>query len=294
MPVAKTKINSNLEVAATPLAPVEEKKEEKKNCCSFKCGSTCCQQNPGRKILLTLVGILLAYVIIWVGTMIRNNLQEYYFIGKMDRSERMITLDAQGKVTVKPDLGVTTMGMIAEAKTVAEAQTKNTEVMNKLITELKALGVEEKDIQTANYNVYPQYDYTDGKSVLNGYQVNQNITIKIRDLSKADQILGLAGQVGANSVSGLQFTFDDDEVYRAQAREDALKKISEKVQILSGQLGVSFTNVVSYNEYSGDGGYYPVRYASEAVGLGGGGSAPSIQSGANDVVMNVNVTFAIR
>ena len=61
---------------------------------------------------------------------------------------------------------------------------------------LKELGVESKDIQTANYNVYPQYDYTDGKSALKGYQVSQNVTVKIRNLDKADQILGLAGEVG--------------------------------------------------------------------------------------------------
>lgn len=261
------------------------------------CGKYCCGcggHHVVKKILVTLVAILLVYFIVLVGTMIRNNMQKYYFIGKADKSERMITVEAQGKVTIKPDIGLTTMGMVAEAKTVAEAQKKNTEVMNKLINSLKSLGVVEKDIQTANYNVYPQYDYTDGKSVLKGYQVSQNVTIKIRDLNKADQILGLAGEVGANSVSSLQFTFDDDEAYKTHARDLALKKIAEKAQVLAQQLGVKFGKVVSYNEYGGDNGIYPMKYAESGMGIGGGAPTPSIQPGSNDVVMNVMVTFEIK
>ncbi len=287
MPVTKT--NGNGKIAEAP------EMEKKSACCSGQSKSACGGAHQViKKIMVTLLGILLVYVIVLVGTMIRNNMQKFNFIGKADRSERMITVEAQGKVTVKPDLAVTTMGMVAEAKTVVEAQKKNTEVMNKLIASLKNLGVEEKDIQTANYNVYPQYDYTDGKSVLKGYQVSQNVTIKIRDLAKADQILGLAGEVGANTVSSLQFTFDDEEVYKVQARDLALKKIVEKAQVLANQLGVLFGKVVSYNEYTGDSGYYPMKYAS-SIGMGGAAeSAPAIQPGSNEVVMNVNVTFEIK
>ena len=124
----------------------------KKESCS--CSSSCGCGHFGRKIMWTLAGILLAYVIILVGTMIRNNLQKYNYIGQADRPERTITVQGTGKVTVKPDIAVTTMGVISSAKTVAEAQQKNTEIMNKLIEKVKALGIEEKDIQTTNYIFY--------------------------------------------------------------------------------------------------------------------------------------------
>jgi hypothetical protein len=288
MPVMKTSGSGLPKMAEAPMM-------EKKSCCGMpNMGHHCCGHNVGRRLVFTLVGILLAYVIVLVGTMIRNNMQEFYYIGKMDKNERLVTLDAQGKVTVKPDLGVTTIGMTSDAKTVAEAQKNNTEVMNKLLARLKQLGIQEKDIQTANYNVYPQYDYTNNGSVLKGYQVSQNVTIKIRDLTKADQVLGLAGEVGANSVSGLQFTFDDNEVYKAEARTEALKKITEKAKILAKQLNVNFVNVVSYNEYSGDNAVYPMAYAKDAMGMGGAAPSPEIQVGTNDVIMNVNVTFEIR
>ena len=247
-----------------------------------------------RRIMLTFVGILLVYLIIFVGTLIRNNLQKYNYIGRADRAERTITIQGTGKVTAKPDIAVTSMGMISSAKTVSEAQQKNTTIMNKLIEKLKALGIDAKDIQTTNYNIYPQYDYLQDKGqVLRGYEVNQSVTIKIRDLTKANQVLALAGEVGTNNVSGLQFTIDDNEVYKAEARKLALDKIVEKAQTLTSLLGVRVVGVASYNEYEGGGGVYPMKaYADSAIGMGGG--VPAVESGSTDVVINASVTLEIR
>ncbi|MEK7084854.1 MAG: SIMPL domain-containing protein [Patescibacteria group bacterium] len=247
------------------------------------------------KIFLTLFGILLVYLIVLLGTVIRNNLEKYYYIGQAEKPERMITLDAEGKVTVAPDVSMTTMGMIAKGKTVAEAQEKNSAVMNALIERLKGLGVEEKDIQTANYNIYPQYNYTEAEGqVLTGYEVHQSVMVKIRDVSRADTILGLAGEVGANAVSGLQFTFDDDEAYKAEARQIALEALAEKARAISEALGVRMIGIVSYAEYEGGRGGYPppMPFLKEMEGIGG--AAPDIEAGSQEVVMNVSVTFEIR
>ena len=245
-----------------------------------------------RKIFLTLFSILVAYMIFLVGTMIRNNIEEDYHIGFADRQERTITLDAQAKVTASPDIAITTIGMIADGSTVAEAQEKNTTVVNNLIARLKELGVDEKDIQTTNYDIYPQYNYTeeDGR-ILEGYEVSQNVQIKIRNLDKANSALALAGEVGANSVSGLQFTIDDREVYRTEARNKALDKVFKKAKELSYSLGVNLVSVVSYNEFEtgGDFGTQPAFERAYAFTAG-----PEVEAGSMDVWMNVGVTFEIR
>lgn len=257
------------------------------------CGGGCRCGDFGRKIIWTLVGILLAYLVIFVGTLIRNNLQKYNFIGRADRAERTIAIQGTGKVTAKPDIAVTSMGMISSAKTVSEAQQKNTTIMNKLIEKLKGLGIDAKDIQTTNYNIYPQYDYLQDKGqVLRGYEVNQSVTIKIRDLTKANQVLALAGEVGTNNVSGLQFTIDDDEVYKAEARKLAMDKIAEKAKTLTGLLGVKIVGIVSYSEYEGGNGVYPMK--AYVDGIGGGGGVPAIEAGSNEVVINASVTLEIR
>ncbi len=115
------------------------------------CGSDFCH-----KIIWTLFGILIAYGIVFMGTLIRNNLQKYYFIGRMDRAERTIQIDGEGKVTAIPDLGVGAMGTITRADTLAGAQSKSTETMKQLTEKLGALGIAPADIQTTAYNIYPR------------------------------------------------------------------------------------------------------------------------------------------
>lgn len=262
------------------------------------CGNANCHCGEfGKKLIWTLFGILLAYCIVFLGTVVRNNMQKYNFIGKADKMERMITIDAKGKVTAKPDIAVVSLGMNTDAVTVADAQKKNTEVMNKLIAKVKELGVAEDDIKTANYNIYPQYDYTDGGSKLKGYQVSQSVDVKIRNLDNANKILAIAGEVGANNVGGLQFTIDDREVYKAQARKEAMDKLAIKAKEISQSLGVRLVSIVSYNEYEDTGDNYPVYAMSKSMGMGGSAEAvpaPEIQTGSMDVSLNVNVTFEIR
>ncbi|PIR03000.1 MAG: hypothetical protein COV60_02705 [Candidatus Magasanikbacteria bacterium CG11_big_fil_rev_8_21_14_0_20_43_7] len=246
------------------------------------------------RIFITLFGILLVYAIFWMGTLIRNNIESYAHIGQADRQERMITIDAEAKVTATPDIAMTTIGMVATGTSVNEAQQANTTVMNTLISRLGELDIAEDDIQTAQYNIYPQYNYTSEEGrILEGYEVSQSVTIKIRDLTNANNVIALAGEVGANSVGGLQFTIDDRDVYRQEATTKALEKVYTKARSLSSSLGVKLISVVSYNEYEVGGGGYDMYKSYDAVGMGGT-PAPDIQAGSTDVVMHTSVTFEIR
>ncbi len=280
-----------------PVKKTNTEEQKKHDCCfSQECGNTFLRsvyaQDFARKILWTLLGILLLYSIVLLGTLIRNNLQKYNFIGKADIQPRTITVEGVGEVTAHPDIAMTSVGMVAEAATVAEAQQKNTQVMNSLIEKLKALGVSSDDIQTMSYNVYPQYDYPEGGQVLRGYSVSQDLQVKIRDLAKANQVLALAGEVGATNVGGLQFTVDERDTYIAEAREEALKKVGEKMKALSQSLGVRAVRISGYNEYEqGTSGPMPMM---REMAFGDVGALPTIEAGTTDVVLNVQVTFEIR
>lgn len=250
----------------------------------------CYYTDACRKIFITLIGILLVYVIVFVATLIRNNLKTYHSIGMADKAERTIMIEAQGKVTAAPDVAVTSMGAISEGATVAEAQAKNNEVMNALTSKLKQLGVAASDVQTNQYNIFPLYNYTEDEGrVLNGYQVSQEVEIKIRNLNKAQAVLALAGEVGANNVSGLTFTVDNREVFKNAARDKALMEIAQKARSISESLGVRMVGISSYNEYEVGGAAGLLR----AEALGGAG-APSVEPGSMDVMMNVSVLFEIR
>lgn len=246
----------------------------------------------GKKLIKTLIGILLVYVIVLVGTQIRNNGKKYFYIGKADKMERTIVVSGFGKVNGNNDIAVTTIGYSNTDKDVAKAQMDNKKVMDQIMSELKSFNIVDKDLQS-NYTIYPDYNYTQQKGQeLVGYKVTNQLTIKIRDLSKIPQILGLAGKYGATEVGGLNFTIDDPENLKMDARAKALSDAKLKAQYLSEKLGVRLGSVVSFNEYEGGTDVYPMKVMS--FGTAEGGGAPeSVSSGSKDVVMNVSVTYEI-
>src|SRR6185503_18916301 len=100
-------------------------------------------------------------------------------------------------------------------------------------------GVDKNDIQTSNYSVQPQYEYQQancppgvlcpqGKQVLTGYEVTQTTTVKVRDTSKAGDLLAGVGKQGASEVSGLTFTFNDPDSVQNMARDNAIAAAKTK------------------------------------------------------------------
>lgn len=241
------------------------------------------------KIILVLLGVLLVYSIIFMGSLIRNNMKKFFYIGKADRTERTIVVNGYGKTTGNNDIAMTTIGYSNTDKDVSKAQADNKKVMDQIYNELKGLGVEERDMQ-GNYTIFPDYNYTqDRGQEFKGYRVTNQLTVKIRDLSKISQILSLAGKYGATEVSGLSFTIDEPENLKADARAKALEDAKQKALYLAQQLGVKLGGVVSYNEYEGS-NYMPLK-AYPQDGMGGGPEATP--GGTNDAIMNVNLTFEI-
>ena len=242
-----------------------------------------------------LLSALLIVGIIWIAGQIRNDLKEHRYIGKPTEIRDTITIGGEGKVTAIPDIAAIEIGVSTEKTDVASAQKENTTKMNAVTKKVKDLGVDEKDIQTTQYNIYPQYDYTNNRQQLRGYQIAQNVRIKIRDLSKIGAILEAATSAGANQVSGVSFTIDDPEKLRQEAREKALDNAREKAKALAGRADVKLGKIVSFSE--SDSGTPPVPYYARAEAFGMGGDmavkTPDIQAGSLEVVVNVNVSYEI-
>jgi len=252
-------------------------------------------RNFSRTFLKVLAGILLVYLIVYLGALTSNKLREFKFIGRAPGLPTNITVDGEGKVTSVPNLATVSVGAVSEKPSVGAAQQENTQKMNKFLAELKKLSIADKDVQTAQYNIYPKYDYTDGKSKLVGYTVSQNVTVKIRDLTKIEAVLSEAGRLELNQVSGLNFTIDDPEDLRAQARAKALANVQKKAASLARGLGVRLVRVVSY--YESPTSQPPIYFDTRAIGLGVGGAAPEapeIQPGSQEVTVNVSVVYEVE
>lgn len=244
-------------------------------------------------ILMTVVVALLSVYLI---SLTRNSLRAYDYIGKSPDIKDRVTVEGTGKVTAKPDIAKISIGVLTDKATVAVAQKENTDKMNAIIKALKdQFKIEDKDIQTSNFSVNPKYDWSDGRQRIIGYIVNQSVEVKVRNFDKIGEILAKAGELGANSVNGPEFTIDDPETYRAEAREKAIKQAKEKAETLANQVGIKLGRIVNFSEAVA--GNYPISYTL-GMGIGGGSEkslpAPDIQAGSEDVVVNVSISYEIK
>ncbi len=210
-----------------------------------------------------------------------------------------ITVSGKGEVLVKPDIASVSFGVSAENMDVAKAQTESATKINAILAFLKTNGVEDKDVKTTNYSIYPRYDYVKsadiyygGKQVLAGYTVSQTVTVKIRKIEDAGKILSGLGGLGATDVSGLSFLVDKEDELKVQARDKAIEDAKTQAKNLAKSLGVKIVKITSFSES----GNYPIYYAKAGIGAADMTSsvAPQIPTGENTITSNVNITYEIR
>jgi uncharacterized protein YggE len=263
----------------------------------MSCDGCCSSNGPhgmSKKIFWSLLCVILVFGIIYIDSLTDYSRKKAAVVGQADRTERTIGINGYGKVTGNNDIAMTTIGFSNTDKDVATAQANNKKVMDQVMADLKNLGIASRDLQT-DYSIAPDYDYSGNKQELRGYQVRQQVSIKIRDLNKISNVLALAGKYGANEVGGLSFTIDDAENLRTEARMKALDDAKTKAQKLADSLGMRLGEVVSYNEYPVDNNdvYMLKNAAPLGAAMGGGGVAPAVSKGSTDVEMNVNLTYEL-
>lgn len=245
-----------------------------------------------RPLLAGLMPLLLIAVILFMIFAAQNEYRQGRYIGQDVERKNSITISGEGKVQAKPDIAMVSLSVLSEATTVAAAQKDNTEKMNKIIKAMKDTGIDEKDLKTTNYSINPKYQYISGKSIIIGYEVNQTLEVKIRNLDKISSVLSSGAELGANQIGGLTFTFDDSEGLKAEARKKAIENARQKAKILADDLDVDLVRIISFSESTNE---PPIPfYAERAFGIGGGGETPSIEAGQNEIAASVAITYEIQ
>ena len=217
-----------------------------------------------------------------------------------------ITVNGEGEAFAVPDIASFSFSVSEDAPNVSDAQAGVTEKMDAILEALKGAGIEEKDIKTSDYSVYPKYVYSSAPCSVNycppsqsrqdGYTANHSVTVKVRDTEKAGEVLGLAGEKGATNLSSISFTVDDMDAITDEARAEAIKNAKEKAEMLADELGVKIVRVMGYSDNTSGG--YPMPYGSairmEAAGDMVQAKAPTLPTGENKVSISVSVTYEIR
>src|SRR3989344_6705858 len=159
-----------------------EEKSMDQECCSY--------HHILKKIILAIAGLVLVVLGIYLVILTRNSLKDYNYIGKSPEFKNIISVEGSGKGTAKPDVSVINAGVLSEKNTVTQAQKENTEKMNAIIKTLKNdFKIEDKDIKTSQYSIYPRYAWSDGSLRIIGYSISQAVEIKVRDFDKIGNIL---------------------------------------------------------------------------------------------------------
>jgi uncharacterized protein YggE len=218
-----------------------------------------------------------------------------FFINSLQTTkENLFQVEGQGKATAVPDTATINLGVTQKSLTVEEAQDKVNTVTDKLIKDIKKLGVEEKYIKTANYSVNPEYDYTKGSGTITGYSVTQQLEIKVKPISKVNKVTDTATAAGANIVSNVSFTFSDELKAQLEdtARKEAVTIAKRKAQSLAGAAGLRLGKIIDVVESQS-----PNQYLRSSIPAVGGilkdSSTPEtkITPGENTVEVNVVLSY---
>jgi len=218
-----------------------------------------------------------------------------FFINSLQTTKNSsFQADGTGKATGVPDTALISVGITQNSSTVEDAQTKVNQAAAKIISDIEKLGINEKDIKTADYSVNPEYDYSKGGQTITGYSVQQQLDIKVKPIEKVNNVIDTATTDGANIVNGVSFTFSDDMQNKLEtaARLQAVNNAKTKAEGLANAAGIRLGKVIDVSEQNNS-VIVPVRNDLTPV-MGGAqkvGAPTNITPGQNSVDITVTLSY---
>ena len=165
-----------------------------------------------------------------------------------DRARDGVLVSGTGFVMGRPDVLTVQLGVETRGPTVDKALDLANQAQSRLHDAFTKGGVSERDLQTSGLSIYPQYA-KDGRRI-SGYQVSEQLSVKLRDLARAGALISGAANAGgdATRISGLSFDIEDDSALLAQARRKAFDEAKAKAELYAQASGRGLGRVVSVNE----------------------------------------------
>jgi len=163
--------------------------------------------------------------------------------------DKLVTVSGEATIAVAPDTAVIRIGVTSSAKTAREASDANAKQMTSVLAAIKDAGIADRDVQTSQLSLQPQYDPNkSGTARLLGFQVTNQVTVKIRDIDKLPAILDRAIGAGANEMSGIEFVVSEQSKLLDQARDEAVADARRKAELYAHAAGVKVGRVIAITE----------------------------------------------
>ena len=204
-----------------------------------------------------------------------------------------LDVNATGEVTRVPDVAIISAGVVSRSATATGALQNTADRMSRVLTALKRAGVEDRDIQTSNVSLNPEYRYVENQPPqLVGYSASNTVTVRFRDIRNSGKILDALVAQGANQINGPTLTVDKPEIALDEARAKAIAIGRARAELYARSLGLRVVRVVSVNE---SGGSYPVpppmpMYARADMAQ----AKTSIEPGEQKLQVNLAITFELQ
>jgi uncharacterized protein YggE len=205
---------------------------------------------------------------------------------------KTISLAGSGSASAQADQALVNLGAQITSESANDGISENAKLMSAVIEAIKVLGVDEDDIITTSYSVYPQYDWTEDGRVFRGYTVTNLVQVTVKDLDIVGDVIDAAAAAGANQINGISFELSDAkrEELKTYAYIAALTDAQDKADVIAETLGLTISGVQSVTEYS----YTPVRsydYSEAAMDGAMSYASTPIMSGELSVSVSVQIVF---
>jgi uncharacterized protein YggE len=208
---------------------------------------------------------------------------------------RTLNVNGLGSTYLTPDIAYIYIGVHSEGATASEVVKANKDQTNAVLDALKQAGVDEKDLRTTNFSIWPSQQYSpEGTVTGTVYMVDNTVYVTVRNLDGLGDLLDDTIAAGANSINSIQFDVADKTAAVKEARAKAVEDAKTQAQELADAAGVKLGEIQSVSFY--DNSPYPMF---EGKGGGGGGavaaqSAVSIQPGQLTISVSVSLTYDIK
>ena len=202
-----------------------------------------------------------------------------------------ISAYGEGRITVAPDTARITFSVKNGSLDAKQADAENAKRARSVIAAVKNFGVRDDDVKTSRYTIYPTYSKEkNAEQRITGYFAENSLTVKIRDIKKAGEIIDAALNAGANQVSSLSFYKENTSALEKEAIALAVKNARERADIVAKALNVSIIGVKhatpNINHRSFETSHMMMNAAAN--------SSTPIEGGSTEVTASVNVEFIIR
>lgn len=163
-----------------------------------------------------------------------------------------LDVSATGKVTRVPDVAIISAGVVTRAATAVAAIQQNADRMERVRAALRRAGIEDRDIQTSNINLNPEYRYEQNQAPqLVGYNASNQLNVRFRDIRNSGKILDALVAEGANQINGPTLTIDKPETALDEARSKAIAIGRARAELYARTLGMRVVRLLSVSETGG-------------------------------------------